>query len=42
MDFIYKYILPFSSLIVAYLLFASGQELLLHNPVTLYSLRQKF
>jgi hypothetical protein len=27
---------------VAYLLFARGQLLLLHRPVTLYSFRQKF
>ena len=29
-------------MMVAYLLFASGQELLLHNPVTLCLFRQKF
>lgn len=38
----YRYILPFSSLIVAYRLFASGQELRLQRPLTLYSFRQKF
>lgn len=33
---------PFSSLMVAYWLLASGQEERLHSPVRLYSLRQKF
>ena len=33
---------PTCSLMVAYRLFASGQLLRLHSPVTLYSLRQKF
>lgn len=33
---------PFSSMMVAYLLFASGHELLLQRPVTLCLLRQKF
>ena len=32
--------MPFSSLIVAYWLFARGQEAREHNPVMLYSLRQ--
>lgn len=40
-DFMYRYILPFSSLMVAYLLFARGQLLRLHRPVTLYSFLQK-
>lgn len=31
-----------SSLMVAYLLLASGHDERLHKPVTLYSLRQKF
>ena len=34
-------VLPSFSLTVAYLLFARGQDCLLHRPVTLYSLRQK-
>ena len=42
MVFMYRYSLPFSSRIVAYLLFANGQEDLLHRPVTLYSFLQKF
>lgn len=33
---------PFSSLMVAYWLFARGHDERLHNPVMLYSLRQKF
>lgn len=33
---------PFSSLMVAYWLLASGQDERLHNPVRLYSFRQKF
>ena len=33
---------PFSSLMVAYLLFAKGHDCLLQSPVTLYSFLQKF
>ena len=42
MVFIYRYKRPFSSRMVAYLLFANGQDDLLHSPVTLYSFLQKF
>lgn len=41
MDFMYRYILPFSSRMVAYRLLANGQLLRLHRPVTLYSFLQK-
>ena len=42
MVFRYRYRRPLSSRMVAYLLFARGQEDLLHSPVTLYSFLQKF
>ena len=42
MVFMYRYSRPSSSRMVAYLLFARGQDDLLHSPVTLYSFLQKF